>query len=389
MSLRYLSGGESHGLALTAIIEGFWANVEINLEKINLDLKRRQSGYGRGGRMRIENDELKIISGLRQGLTLGSPITIQINNKDFQNWEKIMDPIFDHNLKENRIISRPRPGHVDLVGGLKYQHKDLRNVLERSSARGTAIRVAVGSICKQVLEEIGIKIISYVTQIGKKSITDNIKEDFEDIFNNAEQSEVRCPDLQTSNEIKGEIDKAGSKGETLGGVFEVVVLNSPPGLGSYVHFDRKLDAILSGALMSLQGIKGVEIGLGFEAANSYGSQVHDEIFYSETSGFYRERNNAGGIEGGVSNGEPIVLRCAMKPIPTLSHPLRSVDFISKEPFDAQIERSDVCAVPAASVVGESIIAFEIAKVLKEKFGGDSLDELKENVNSYLNYLEEV
>ena len=341
--LRYLTAGESHGPCLTAILEGMPAGLRINKTEINRELARRQSGYGRGERMQIEHDTVQITSGLRMGLTLGSPITMIIENKDWQNW------------KNEPPITNPRPGHADLAGIMKYNHLDIRNILERSSARETAARVAVGAVAKRLLDKFGIEIISHVCEIGGVDESEEL--------------------------MKEKIDQAKKNGDSLGGIFEVTVKGVPVGLGSHVHWDRKLDGRLAQCLMSIQGIKGVEIGLGFAASKKTGSEVHDEITYDYN--FRRKTNNAGGIEGGISNGEDIVIRGAMKPIPTLKNALNSVDIITKKPVKAKVERSDVCVVYAASVVGEAVAAFEIANAMCEKFGGDSIKEMKRNCNSYI------
>jgi chorismate synthase (EC 4.2.3.5) len=389
--LRFLNAGESHGPALTAIIEGYPSNVKITTDRINKELARRQKGYGRGGRMKIEKDTVEILSGVRFGITLGSPITLMVRNKDWENWTDIMaiegDPI---NKKQ---ILEPRPGHADLTGGIKYGFYDLRNVLERASARETTTRVAVGALCKILLEDIGIKIGSYVLSIGEKKIDKSEIESisYEDRFNNAENSELRLPILGKDEEFKEYIDKAKEDGESLGGIFEVYALNVPVGLGSYSQWDTRLDGKIAQAIMSIQAIKGVEIGEGFNLAYLPGSQAHDEIFYSKERGFYRKTNRAGGLEGGMTNGEPIIVRAAMKPIPTLMRhkSLQSVNVITKEPFDAAKERSDITAVPAAAVVAESMLAFVLAREILEKFGSDNWIQIKERIEKYrqevLNY----
>ena len=396
--LRYLTSGESHGKALLCIIDGICSGLSISKEDINKDLLRRQKGYGRGGRMKIESDSVQILSGVRWGKTLGSPIALLIENKDWQNWKDIMSP----ELRDSRLsVTRPRPGHADLAGAIKYNTHDIRNVLERSSARETAARVAVGAVAKKFLSEFNIKVISYVTEIGGIKIqtadyrpqTIDIKK-LLSLFDKAETSPVRCPDKNAEKKIINKINTAIKKGDSLGGIFEVVATGVPVGLGSYSQWDRRLNARLAYALMGIQAIKGVEIGLGFEMSGKFGSEVMDEIFYSSSrftvhgSQFYRKTNNAGGIEGGISNGMPIVLRAAMKPIPTLRTPLSSVDIISKKSFNAAYERSDVCAVPAASVIGEAVTAFVIADSFLEKFGGDSIDEIKRNYEGYLKQVRE-
>ena len=392
MTLRYLTGGESHGRLLLGIVEGIPSGLPLTAEAINTDLARRQKGYGRGGRMRIEKDQAEIVAGVRHGKTLGGPIGLIIQNKDWENWQQVMSVSPEEEVSEKRVVTKPRPGHADLVGAIKYGHQDIRNVLEKASARETAIRVAVGAVAKQLLGEFGIKVISHVVEIGGVRASGQ-SIDPDTIVRQAEASEVRCADPQATGQMVARIKEAKLKGDTLGGVFEVVVTQPPIGLGSYSQWDRRLNARLAMALMSIQAIKGVEIGLGFEVARRFGSEVHDEIFYTRTrlkdqkrkgiAGFYRKTNNAGGIEGGVTNGQDIVLRAAMKPIATLYSPLKSVDILTKEAFEATVERSDVCSVPAAGVVGEAVVAFEIAAEMIHKFGGDSLTEMKRNYEAYL------
>ncbi|GAB6274674.1 MAG: chorismate synthase [Peptococcaceae bacterium] len=414
--MRYLTAGESHGPVLTAIIEGLPAGLAVSEECIDQQLARRQEGYGRGGRMQIERDRVKFLSGVRGGITTGNPVTLQIENRDWANWQEVMAPGKEARLAQ-RVVTRPRPGHADLAGALKYGHQNIRNVLERASARDTAARVAAGSVARRLLEELDIEIVGQVVRIGPVALLkkDKIREtggSLEAHFKNemgkaGQQAEkvkkinmwlkglretlasspTLCLDQETNLAMQKEIDLARAKGDSLGGVFEIYAFGLPPGLGSYAQWDRRLDTRLAAALMSVQAIKGVEIGAGFACAALAGSAVHDEIFFSPERGFYRLTNNAGGLEGGVTNGEPIILRAAMKPIPTLNTPLRSVDLISKEPFAAAVERADVCAVPAACVVGEAVVAWELAKACLEKFGGDSLNEIKANWANYLAYLE--
>ena len=380
--LRYLTAGESHGPTLTTILEGIPANLSLAAEEINLDLARRQRGYGRGGRMRIEKDEANIVGGVRHGLTMGGPIAILVANRDWENWKLTMDPrAVGRESDPKPAVTRPRPGHADLAGALKYGQDDIRNILERASARETAARVAIGAVCKRLLREFGVKIFSHVTEIGGMAAkTDGLS--FEEIRDRAEASEVRCADPDASDAMMRKIDEARKRGTTLGGVFEVMVLDPPVGLGTYVHWDRKLDGRLARAVMSIQAIKGVEIGLGFEGARRFGFETHDEIFYQDGR-FVRRTNRAGGLEGGMSNGEPIVIRGAMKPISTQYAPMASVDLLTKEPFKASVERSDICSVPAAGVIGEAVVSFEIARAFREKFGGDSLDEMTRNYHGYL------
>ncbi|SES89138.1 chorismate synthase [Natronincola peptidivorans] len=368
---RLITAGESHGKGLVGVLEGFPSNVAIDIEAINKDLARRQKGYGRGGRMKIEKDQVEILSGIRGGKTLGSPISFLIENKDYANWEAYMNPVA---IEEGpRRVTEPRPGHADLTGAMKYGFKDIRNVLERSSARETAVRVALGSIAAQLMKVFNIEVVSHVTAIGKTSLEERI-EAIEKI-KLAEASEVRCCDAAKETAMIEEIKKAKEEGDSLGGIFEIHITGAPAGLGSYVQWDRKLDAKLTYALMGIQAIKAVEIGYGFENAQKKGSLVHDEIFFQEEKGYYRDTNHAGGIEGGMSNGENIVLRCAMKPIPTLYKPLRTVDIDTKKEVLATVERSDTCAVPAASVVGEMVAITVIAQEFLRKYGADSLEEI--------------
>jgi len=370
--LRYLTAGESHGKALLAILEGMPAGLKISVDFINEDLKKRQSGYGRGDRMKIESDTAEVLSGLRNNETIGSPIAIMIKNADAR-------------IDELPKIHSPRPGHADLAGAMKYGRRDMRDILERSSARETAARVAVGAVCKILLAEFGIDVFSHVTHIGGiDAHTSGLS--LADIKIASAASVLRCADKAAEKLMCEEIDKASSEGDTLGGIFEVVVTGQPAGLGSHVQWDRKLDARLAMAVMSIQAIKGVEIGEGFSLARRMGSKAHDEIVY-KTGKFTRLTNNAGGIEGGITNGEPVILRAAMKPISTLVKPLKSVDIITKEASGAAVERSDVCAVPSAGVVAEEVSAFEIACVLLEKFGADSLAEISKNYQNYLKMLE--
>jgi len=402
--IRYLTAGESHGVSLTAILECIPSGLSISEEAINADLARRQVGYGRGQRMKIERDRVKITSGVRWGKTIGSPITMVIQNKDWEKWKEEMSTSSQYESR-GVCLTRPRPGHADLAGAIKYNQRDMRNILERASARETACRVAVGAVAKCLLSQFGIKVISHVIQIGGVRVNfDNLS--FEEIYAKAEASELRCVDGNAEREMKRIIDDAKARGDSLGGVFEVSVIGAPMGLGTHTQWDRKLDGRMAQALMSIQAIKGVEIGLGFEYAERSGSQVHDEIYYESPdkefgdargisvttkgskprAGFYRETNNAGGFEGGITNGEPIVARAVMKPIPTLPTPLRSVDIDTKESLKAGVERSDTCAVAAAGVIGEAVVAMEVADAFLEKFGGDSIEEIKRNYEGYLDYV---
>ncbi|NLM46443.1 MAG: chorismate synthase [Firmicutes bacterium] len=383
--MRFLTAGESHGPALTAVIEGLPAQLPLTEEAINNELARRQRGYGRGGRMQIEQDRAEVLSGLRFGCTLGTPLTLLIHNRDYANWQETMAP-FGREPEKAKIITQPRPGHADLAGALKYGFTDLRCVLERASARETAARVAVGAVAKALLAAFGIEVYSYVEAIGGVTAPPLEPAALKALAGQIEKSPVRCHDAQAEAEMLAAIEAVKSAGDSLGGVFVVVALGVPVGLGSHVQWDRKLDGRLAAALMSIQAIKGVEIGSGFAAAARPGSLVHDEIFWQPEQGYFRKTNNAGGLEGGISNGEPIVCRAAMKPIPTLKKPLSSVNMQDHTPYAAAVERSDVCAVPAAAVVGEAAVAWELAAALKEKLGGDSLPEMLANYEAYRKYL---
>jgi len=381
LAFRFLTAGESHGEALVAVIDGVPAGLPLTEAEINEDLARRQKGYGRGGRMKIERDRVHLTSGVRWGLTLGSPITLTIPNLDWENWKATMSIGPPEPGAAAKQITRPRPGHADLAGAMKYGHRDIRNVLERSSARETTARVAVAGVAKKLLAEFGIQILSQVVEIGGIRVGE-LDLPWAEIQRRAEASEVRCADPETERRIIEAIDNAKAKGDTLGGIFEVVALGCPVGLGSYVQWDRRLDGRLAQAFCAIQAIKGVELGLGFETARRPGSQVHDEILYDADAGFKRTTNNAGGLEGGVTNGQPVVVRAAMKPLSTLRTPLRSVDVATKEAVEAVVERSDVCAVPAAGVVGEAMMAIVLAQAFLEKFGGDSLEEIRRNYDAY-------
>ncbi|NQX44809.1 chorismate synthase [Paenibacillus tritici] len=387
MSLRYLTAGETHGPQLTAIIEGLPSNLTLNFEELNFQLHRRQKGYGRGRRMQIEKDTAQIVGGVRHGYTTGAPVALVVENKDWTHWKNIMniEPVPGSD-EEKRRVNRPRPGHADLNGGLKYNHTDLRNVLERSSARETAARVAVGAVARQLLAEFGVKIAGQVIRIGEiEAPANGLSAD--ELIALTEESSVRVVDKETEQKMEAYIDKIKEEGDSIGGIVECIVEGLPVGLGSYVQSDRKLDGAIAGAVMSINAFKGVEIGIGFEAGKLRGSQVHDEIMYEASKGYYRASNRLGGFEGGMTNGMPVVVRGVMKPIPTLYKPLQSVDIDTKEPFTAQVERSDACAVPAACVVLENVVAWEIAKAFLDKFGGDSLEEIRANYNNYLAQLE--
>lgn len=388
--IRYLTAGESHGRALSVIVEGIPAGLRITHEDIDSELSRRQGGFGRGARMDIERDRAEIISGIRHGRTIGSPICIIIPNRDWENWGVAMsvEPIEGLSEEELRVLRRPRPGHADLAGVLKFGHEDIRDVLERASARETAARVAVGAVSKVLLKTFGIDVVGHVIRIGSvlANPPSDLLSDPAKLKGIVESSPVRCADPDAGTRMMEEIKDAGEKGDTVGGIFEIRAYGVPPGIGSHVQWDKRLDARLAMALMSIQGIKGVEIGLGFASSSLRGSQVHDEILPGDSRsplGIRRPTNNAGGIEGGISNGETIIARAAMKPIPTLKIPLRSVDLSTGEPTEAAFERSDVCAVPAATVVGEAVVSIVLADAMCEKFGGDSIQEMESNYRRYM------
>lgn len=391
--LRYLTAGESHGPQLTAIVEGLPSGLKLSENEINQHLARRQGGYGRGGRMLIETDKARLLSGVRWGETLGSPVTLVVENSDWVNWEKRMSPLEEHR-DPSIAVTRARPGHADLPGALKYQHHDVRNILERSSARETAVRVAVGAVAKSYLNRFGIAVTGCVVELCGITAT-RPEVSLKELQHLIAVSPLYTYDTEAETRMIELIDQAKAKGDSLGGVVEVRVTGAPVGLGSHVQWDRRLDARLAAAVMSIQAFKGVEVGIGFQAARKPGSQVHDELFFDpqrvlrgEQTGFYRTTNNAGGLEGGITNGEEIVVRGAMKPIPTLYTPLQSVDIVTKEAFEATVERSDVCAVPAASVVAEAVVAIEVANAFMEKFGGDSIAETARNYAGYIEYLRE-
>jgi len=394
--LTYLTSGESHGPQLTAIIDGFPAGFYVDIDEINYQLARRQKGYGRGGRMKIERDKVEVVSGLRYGYTLGSPITFVIHNKDWENWTKIMSPVGvksnDLNLKEKSLangITKPRPGHADLSGAIKYNHKDIRNVLERASARETAAKVAIGALARQLLEHFQIRFASHVIRIGRVSLTAKYKiKDFPSFVKKVENSPVRCIRKNTEQKMIEAIKTAKKKRDSLGGIAEIIVRGLPIGLGSYAQSFRRLDGLLAGALMAIPSVKGVEIGLGFKSASLMGSQVHDEIYYKRGNdfpqkGFYRKSNNAGGIEGGITNGEDIVIKIAAKPISTLNKPLATVDIKTKKPAKAVVERTDNCVVPALGVIGEAVAALVLADVFLEKCGSDNIAEIERNYKTFL------
>jgi chorismate synthase len=388
--LRFLTAGESHGQALVAIVEGMPAGLAIDFDAITHELRRRQTGYGRGRRMAIESDRAQPLSGIRHGCTLGSPIALLIPNKDWENWQRTMavegEPGMDVPGNDRPVVTRPRPGHADLAGVVKYGHQDIRNILERASARETAARVAVGAIARQLLAQVGAEIVSHVASIGSAGLADPLAVTFEDVKAIPSESALHCVDAEIERRMIAEIDRARDAGDTAGGSFEVIVRGLPPGLGSHVQWDRKLDGRLGQALMSIPAIKAVGIGRGPQVAALPGSRIHDEILPAHgaprPTGVVRPTNNAGGLEGGITNGEDLRVTGYMKPIATLMKPLRSVDLTTMDDSPATIERSDVCAVPAAAVVGEAMVAIVAADALIEKFGGDSIAELLDNWRAY-------
>jgi chorismate synthase len=382
MVMRYLTAGESHGPQLTTILEGLPAGMPLTAEDINVELSRRQQGYGRGRRMQIEKDTVEIMSGVRHGYTLGSPIALVVKNNDWKHWTKIMgaEPLEEDGEEEvKRKVTRARPGHADLNGALKYGHRDMRNVLERSSARETTVRVAAGAAAKKLLSLVGINIVGYVVEIaGIKANVDHSLS-FEALKERSDKSPVRTLDPAVEQEMMNAIDEAKKNGDSIGGIVEVIATGMPSGVGSYVHYDRKLDAKLAAAIVSINAFKGVEFGIGFDAARKPGSEVHDEILWDREKGYYRKTNRLGGFEGGMTTGMPIVVRGVMKPIPTLYKPLMSIDIETKEPFAASIERSDSCAVPAAAVVAENVVAWELASALVEQFYSDRFETFAEEI----------
>jgi len=388
--LRYFTAGESHGEALVAFLSGVPAGLKVDRAFLDRELWRRQQGYGRGGRMKIERDTAHILSGIRHGITIGSPIAVQLENRDWKNWQESL-PVAEGDPAKHKRVASPRPGHADLAGALKYNFPEARYILERASARESAARVAIGAIAKLFLEAFGIEVLSHVVTTGRVTLPDQVAwEKIKDLYDRNEVL-LNCADPQIEQQMKEEVDKVLKTGDSLGGVFEVVVHNVPPGLGTYAQWDERLDAQLAGAVMSLQAVKAVEIGSGVAAAFLPGSQVHDEIGYVATSGFTafsRTHNNAGGIEGGISNGEEIRVRGYLKPISTLRRPLQSVDFSTREPVQAAYERSDVCVVPAAGVAAEAMVALTMARTALEKFGGDSMTETLRNFEGYCQQLKD-
>lgn len=381
--MRYLTAGESHGPKLVGILEGIPAGVPVSKEKMDQALQDRQKGPGRGGRMMIEKDEVNILSGVRGGLTTGAPIALEILNRDWANWEKIMASGSEADCESRKVLA-PRPGHADLTGSLKYR-TEVRNVLERASARETAMRVAIGNIALQILAELGVEVRGQVISVGRVQLQ---LEDSPEFWDRVERSEWKVGDSSGEDALNDQLKLARTEGESLGGILEIQVRNLPAGLGSYVQWDRKLDGRLAQAILSVQAMKGISFGLGFEAGKRFGSEVHDPIGYEQGQGYYHFGNNAGGIEGGMTNGEPIVLQAVMKPIPTLYRPLKTVNLETKEPMEASIERSDVCAVPAALTVLKHVVAWEILQAVLEKFPADTLDELRQSWGNYQKYLRE-
>lgn len=382
--MRFFTAGESHGPRLTAIIEGLPAGLPLQASDINVELKRRQGGYGRGGRMKIESDQVEITSGLRHGKTLGSPLTLNVTNRDFSHWTEIMAAEeVDDAVKRQRKLTKPRPGHADLVGGMKYEFEDLRNTLERSSARETTMRVAVGAVAKALLKQLDMELAYHVVNFGGKDVVAQLPElTVREIKAKAGTNDLSIVDISRAEEIRSYIDKIKKAGDTIGGIVEVRATNVPAGLGSYVHFDRKLDAKIAAAVVSINAFKGVEFGLGFEAGRRQGSQVMDEILWEKQTGYSRKSNNLGGFEGGMTNGEDLIIRGVMKPIPTLYKPLMSVNTETHEPYKASVERSDPTALPAAGVVMENVVATVLAQEICDKFSSDSFRELQEAFQNY-------
>jgi chorismate synthase len=380
MALRLITAGESHGPGLTCIVEGLPAGLELDEDTLNRDMARRQLGHGRGGRMKIERDRAEVTAGVRHGSTLGAPIALQIANRDYANWEERMNPWpVEATIPE---VHLPRPGHADLVGTQKYDFTDVRNVLERASARETAARVAGGALARTFLAALGVEVRSHVVQIGSVHAPPRTAALVVADFEGVDGDPVRCLDAAASREMVAHINVQRKANESLGGVFEVIAFGLVPGLGSHVSWEERLDGRLAGALCSIQAIKGVGLGEGFDLAGTPGSAAHDELFYSDERGYYRETNHAGGLEGGMTNGEPLVARAAMKPLPTLTKPLRSVDIDTKLPAEALRERTDSCTVPAAGVVGEAMVAFVLADAYRAKFGGDHIDDVRAAVGAY-------
>jgi chorismate synthase len=380
MTLRLTTAGESHGPGLTCILEGLPAGLELRPEDLNVDLARRQLGHGRGGRMKIEKDAVEVTGGIRHGRTLGGPVALVVRNRDYANWEERMNPWpVDAEVPE---VHLPRPGHADLVGTQKYKLGDVRDVLERASARETAARVAGGALCKAFLHELGVDVRSHVVRVASVAAPASTRPLTVEDFNGVDESPVRCLDADSTRAMVAEIDRLRKANESLGGVFEVLAFGLVPGLGSHVSWEQRLDGRLAMAALSIQAVKGVSIGDGFGLAAVPGSQAHDEIFWSAEHGYYRETNRAGGLEGGMTTGQPLIVRVAMKPLPTLTKPLRSVDIATHEPGEALRERTDSCTVPAAGVVGEAMVAFVLADAYRQKFGGDHIDDVRDALRAY-------
>lgn len=383
MILRLTTAGESHGPGLTAIVEGLPAGLELRAEDIDTDLARRQLGHGRGGRMKIERDAAKVTGGIRHGRTLGSPVALEVTNRDYANWEERMNPWpLPEPADPVAEVHLPRPGHADLVGTWKYKQSDVRNILERASARETAARVAGGALAKAFLRALGVEVRSHVIQIASVYAPEPVAPLTAADFAAVDESPVRCLDAEASRAMVAEINKLRKENESLGGVFEAIAFGLTPGLGSHISWEERLDGRLAMAILSIQAMKGVSIGDGFRIAGVPGSEAHDEIFYSEEHGYFRETNRAGGLEGGMTSGEPLIVRGAMKPLPTLTKPLRSVDIATHDPAEALRERTDSCTVPAAGVVGEAMIALVLADAYRRKFGGDHIDDVREAVRAY-------
>jgi chorismate synthase len=380
MTLRLITAGESHGPGLTCLLEGLPAGLPLRPEDLNEDMARRQLGHGRGGRMKIEKDTARVTAGVRHGFTLGGPVALQVENRDFANWEERMSPWpVEADVAE---VHLPRPGHADLVGSWKYKQTDVRNILERASARETAARVAGGALCKAFLAALGVQVRSHVVQIASVHAPVSERSLHVGDFEAVDSSPVRCLDDEAGKAMVAEINRLRKANESLGGVFEVQAFGLAPGLGSHISWEQRLDGRLAMAILSIQAMKGVSIGDGFQIAGVPGSQAHDEIFYSEQRGYYRETNRCGGLEGGMTTGEPLIVRGAMKPLPTLTKPLRSIDISTHEPAEALRERTDSCTVPAAGVVGEAMVAFVLAEAYRQKFGGDHIDDVRQALDAY-------
>jgi len=390
MPLRFLTAGESHGPALNVIVEGLPAGLPVRREVIDRDLRRRMGGYGRGGRMDIETDRVEFLGGVRFGVTLGSPVSMEIRNLDFENWSEAMSPEGEYPGSEiARSVTRPRPGHADLAGALKYGTHDARNILERASARETAARTAAGALGRLLLNEAGIRITSHTVAVGEAVAPDVENDEIESLFSIPDDAHMRCLDDETVKAMIAEVDRVRGSGDSIGGLFEVVAIGIPPGLGSHVHWDRRLDGLLAGALVSIQAVKAVSIGEGVEGGVRRGSRHHDPIEYDSSEGrFTRSSNRAGGIEGGMTNGEAIRVRCYLKPLSTLQKPLPSIDLAEKKAFKATVERTDTIPIVAAGVVGEAMTCFVLAREFLRKFGGDSVEEMLRNYRSYMEALKE-